>query len=317
MVSLHMAGTYVLLYYLWPKVLKHKKYFSFAGQVFALFGFLFLAGYIMTNLLFPLLDLLFHPNVDRARTNILWASTDRGLLSATKIMLIALVIKLLKYWWIKEKEKESLERQKIKAELKLLKAQIRPDFLFNTLDSICSQCESMSAKAPGMLIKLSDLLSYMLYDCDSPTVRLEKEIQMLKAYIDLEKVRQGDQLDVTVRVNAGSNALMITPLILLPFVDHSLSWCNHEDAEQSWISVEVVVEDDLFSMKLINGLPQDRSYHETSLEDVKKRLLLLYPNRHELKISVGREMLMVHLKLQLTRQGEQHHQLVAQLQLSS
>ena len=298
MLSTHIAACYILLYFLWPKFLGRKKYFSFASGVLMLFAFLFAGSYFITSIIFPFIDNLFLPNFERARKNIMWASVDRGLLSAIKILVVALVIRLIKYWWVKQKEKEKLEGEKLNAELQLLKAQIRPDFFFGTLENICQYAESASAKTPGMLIQLSDLLSYMLYDCEAPKVKLEKEIEMLKAYMELEKMRQGEKLDLTIQTYGETNGQMISPLLLLPFIDNSLSCCNHEE-EQAWISVEFTLEHNHFSMKLINGLPGKMTYDGSSLENIKKRLPLLYPNKHEIKINAEKEMLMVYLKLNL------------------
>ena len=97
---------------------------------------------------------------------IVWGSIDAGLINAIKVTLVAAAITLLKRWWLKQKEKERLEKEKINAELQLLKAQIHPAFLFSTLNNIISHARLASPKAPEMLIKLSDLLSYMLYECD-------------------------------------------------------------------------------------------------------------------------------------------------------
>lgn len=298
MVSIHFAACYILLYFLWPKFLRHKKYFSFGSGILILFAFLFAGSYFITTFIFPFIDNLFQPNIERARKNIVWGSVDRGLLSAIKITVVALVIKLLKNWWLKQKEKEKLEREKLNAELQLLKAQIRPDFLFSTLDNICHYAESASAKTPAMLIQLSDLLSYMLYDCETLKVKLEKEIEMLKAYMELEKMRQGEKLDLTIQIYGETNGQTISPLLLLPFIDNSLSYCNNAE-EQAWISVEFTIEHNHFSMKLINGLPGKIINDESSLDNVKKRLQLLYPNKHEIKINKEKEMLMAHLKLNL------------------
>jgi Histidine kinase len=306
MLSIHLLACYVLLYFLRPKFLQQQKYFSFTAGILLLFGFLFAAGYFISTFIFPLIDKSFIPNFDRARKNVVWASADRGLLSAIKIMVVALVIKSLKYWWIKQKEQEKLEREKLNAELQLLKAQIRPDFLFSTLDNICQYAESSSTKTPVMLIQLSDLLSYMLYDCEAPKVKLEKEIEMLKSYMELEKIRQGEKLDLTIQIHGEINGQMISPLLLLPFIDNSLSYCN-SDEEQAWISIEFTIEHSHFSLKLINGLPGKLIYNESTLENVKKRLQLLYPQKHEMKINTDKEMLMVYLKLELEETAQQEN----------
>ena len=300
LVLIHVAAVYMLLYYLLPKFGHAKKYLHFALGIVSWAVMLFAAAYACTQFIFPLIDHICAPNIERIRKNTLWAATDNGLLSAIKISMIAIAIKLIKYWWVKQKEKERLEREKLNAELQLLKAQIRPDFLFSTLDNIRQYAESSPAKAPGMLIQLSDLLSYILYDCEAPKIRLEKEIDMLKTYMGLEKIRRGTKLDLTIQSYGKTNGQMIGPLLLLPFIDNCLSYCNSEE-EQAWISVELMTEENYFSMKLINGLPGNMIYNESPLENVKKRLQLLYPGRHEIKINAEKEMLMTFLKLNLEK----------------
>jgi LytS/YehU family sensor histidine kinase len=191
----------------------------------------------------------------------------------------------------------------VNAELQLLKAQIHPAFLFNTLTNIMAHAKEASPKAPGMLIKLSDLLSYMLYECDEPKVKLEKEISMLKDYMALEKIRQGERVEMTFQLNGKLNGQLISPLLLLPFIDNSFSYCNHELVEQAWVNLDITLEGNNLSMKLINGLPSILTMtppeEEQQLANVQKRLQLLYPGRHELKINADQELLLVHLNLTL------------------
>ena len=164
--------------------------------------------------------------------------------------------------------------------------------------------------APEMLIKLSDLLSYMLYECDVPKVRLEKEISMVKEYITLEKIRHGDKMELTFQVNGNINGQMISPLLLLPFIENSFSYCSHELVEQAWVNLDITIDNASLSMKIINGIPAliatDASANSESLNNVQKRLHLLYPGRHEVKINAEHELLMVYLNLNLEEtSGEQ------------
>jgi LytS/YehU family sensor histidine kinase len=154
-----------------------------------------------------------------------------------------------------------------------------------------------------MLIKLSDLLSYMLYECDSPKVKLESEISLLQEYMALEKIRRGERLELTFQVNGEPKDLLISPLLLLPFIDNSFSYCNHEMIEQAWVNLEITVENRSLSMKLINGMPpgitDDEIKNEQVFDNVQKRLQLLYPGSHDLKINAEQELLMVQLNLKL------------------
>jgi LytS/YehU family sensor histidine kinase len=264
--------------------------------------------YFLYTLVYPFIDDLFNLHSAKANKTVLWVSIDAGLINALKVTLIAAAINLLKRWWLKQKEKEKLEKEKIDTDLQLLKAQIHPTFLFSTLNNIIIHARAASSLAPEMLIKLSDLLSYMLYECDAPKVKLEKEISMLKEYISLEKIRQGDRLELTFQINGKLNGQLISPLLLLPFIDNSFSYCNKEKMEHTWMNLDITIQDSCLFMKLITGMPTgpgDTLNDDESLINVKKRLQLLYPGKHELRINIEQELLMVYLNLNL-EEAEQH-----------
>ena len=299
----HLFFCYAIIYFFLPNYLSKKKYLHLLKGVLLLCALGVPLGYFLYSLVYPSVDRMFSLHLTEVNKNILWASISAGLIGSIKVTLVAVAITLLKRWWLKQKEKEKLEKEKIDTELQLLKAQIHPAFLFSTLNNIISHARMASPKAPEMLIKLSDLLSYMLYECDVSEVGLEKEISMLKDYMALEKTRQGESLEMTVQINGNANGKMITPLILLPFTDNSLAYCNDEHLEHAWINLDITIVDNNLSMKLINGLPVAKTGETNGdkqrLVNVQKRLQLLYPGRHELKIKTEQELLMVHLNLKL------------------
>ncbi len=231
-----------------------------------------------------------------------YASIFSGVINAIKIIIVATGIKFGKYWWQKLKEKEQLEREKITTELQLLKAQIRPGFLFNSLNNIYAFSMAASPRAPELLLKLSDLLSYMLYECDEAFVPLEKEIDMMKDYIALEKIRLEETIEMELSVTGDLKDKMIAPFLLLPFIENSFKQSS-DLTEQNWVNLDISVREDSFSMKIANGITSEndgsQSMSENGLDNVQKRLTLLYPQKHELKISREPEMLIVLLKIQL------------------
>ena len=298
----HLFFCYATIYFLLPNYLSKKKYWHLVTGVLILCTLMVPVGYFLYSIVYPFVDNLFGLHIAKPKA-IVYKSIDTGLVNAIKVTLVMAAITLLKQWWLKQKEKEKLEKEKINTELLLLKAQIHPAFLFNTLNNITSHARIASTKAPEMLIKLSDLLSYMLYECDAPKVKLEKEISMLKEYISLEKIRQGDRLEMTFQMNGNLNGQLISPLLLLPFIDNSFSYCNKEKMEQAWVNLDITIDDNNLSMKLINGLPigthDDIINEEDALVNVKKRLQLLYPGKHELRINNEQELLIVYLNLNL------------------
>ncbi len=306
----HLFFCYAVIYILLPNYLSKKKYWRLVTGVLLLCTLMIPVGYFLYSLVYPFVDDLFALHLAEQNKTIVYASIDAGLVNAIRVTLVAAAITLLKQWWLKQKEKERLEKEKINAELQLLKAQVHPAFLFSTLNNIISHARMASPKAPEMLIKLSDLLSYMLYECDAPKVKLEKEIMILKEYIVLEKIRQGERLEMTIQVNGKLNGQLISPLLLLPFIDNSFSHCNNKAMEHAWVNLDITIENNHLYMKLINGtqagIPGDMHNDEQALANVQKRLQLLYPGRHELRINADQELLMVYLNLNLeeTEQDE-------------
>lgn len=183
---------------------------------------------------------------------------------------------------------ERLEKEKLAAELKLLKSQINPHFLFNTLNNLYVLTLNHSEKAPLMVHKLSELMSYMLYDSNQAEVPLEKEIQYIKNYIDLEKIRYGERLEVILKIYGNLEKIMIAPLLMLPLIENSFKHGARNQLSEGWIHIDIEVENERITLKVENSKPNfQQEYSKTSgigLTNVKRRLVHLYPNRHSLQL---------------------------------
>jgi LytS/YehU family sensor histidine kinase len=291
-----------------PRYLVKAKWLKLTTGILLLCIIIVIAGYFVHGWFFPFVDAIFNNPPPKTSLPVLWSSISAGLLNAPKVVGAAAAIKLMKRWWLKQKEKERLEREKINTELQLLKAQMRPGFLFNALNNIYAYSLAGSPRAPEMLLKLSDLLSYMLYECDNPLVPLEKEIEMMREYIALEKIRRADSLEMEITVKGELTGKTIAPFLLLPFIENSFKQSNLM-TERPWINMQLKMEGDMFSMKLINGITQEvrrtQEEHGNGLANVQKRLNLLYPEKHELKASTEQEMFIVFLSIQLNGQEEE------------
>jgi sensor histidine kinase YesM len=303
-----MAACYVVLEFFFPRYLLKGKYLSVILYTLILAAAMTGLSYLLHQVMFPLGETKIIPFAKGVNSNNWWASIFAGPLSAMKIILAALAIKLVKRWWLKQKESQQLEREKINAELQLLKAQIHPGFLFNTLNNVYVYSMAGSPRASEMLLKLSDLLSYMLYECDRPLVPLVKEIQIMKEYMALEKIRLNDNLDMEVNIKGDPNNKLIAPFLLLPFIENSFKHCNAM-TEKCWISLEIKVEENAYLIKLINGISPDFNRHPdhygNGLVNVQKRLALLYPDRHQLKMNAEEEVFLVNLRIQLNEGSEE------------
>jgi len=299
-----MLACYAFIYFLLPRYLLKRRYFTFlAGTI--LLGFLLVESsrLIIVDLIPYIKTTVLNTPPDAIQKTPYWTIFSVGLISGIKIIAAATAIRLGKHWWFKQKEKERLEKEKIEAELQLLKTQIHPQFLFNTLNNIYSFAMVASPKAPEMLLKLSDLLSYMLYECNDREVSLEKEIKMLNDYMSLEKTRYADKLEMNIQVKGDATGEKIAPLLLLRFIENSFKQCASTLTAQPWINLEIQIENHLLDMKLMNGKPLEsltpENGEEDDLEQVQKRLELLYPRRHELKITEEPEIMLVSLQIML------------------
>ncbi len=210
-----------------------------------------------------------------------------------------MIIQFFKLWSIKQKEWLNAQQEKITAELQLLKAQVHPHFLFNTLNNIYSFSLDRSPKTPEMILKLSSLLSYMLYDCSSEEVRLEKEVEIMKNYIDLEKERYGEVIDISWNVEGDIKDRFIAPLMMLPFLENAFKHGTSEQVEKSWISVDISARQDALHLKIVNSKNEYAPYNANGIgiNNIKKRLELLYPGRYDLKMSDEGNFFVVSMQL--------------------
>lgn len=209
---------YPLAYWAIPKLLFKGRVVEFLMLLFlwAILG-IYLNGAYRTYLYVPLQEAIgfdFIPAKGKQAHSYLCMTT-----SAASPM----IIKFFKLWTLRQREWIKTQQERINAELQLLKAQVRPHFLFNTLNSIYAFSVAQSPKTPGLILKLSSLLSYMLYDCNSEEARLEKEIEIMKHYIDLERERGGGRIEVSWNVEGNVSNQFISPLLMLPFIKNRSS----------------------------------------------------------------------------------------------
>ena len=215
---------------------------------------------------------------------------------------LAVAIKLFKEWFRQREHALQAENEKVRIELESLRSQVHPHFLFNTLNNLYSLTLNSSPSASLVVAHLSDLLRYMLYECREGEVPVEQELKMLKKYIELEKLRYGDRLEVGFNVSETTSQLAISPLLLLPFVENSFKHGTSEQIDQCWINIHAHVENNSFIFQVSNSRPARavNAFGGLGLENVHRRLSLLYPERHLLTIMEDNEIYSVKLELKLT-----------------
>lgn len=217
-----------------------------------------------------------------------------------------MIIKFFKLWTVKQRQWMQEQREKTTAKLQLLKAQVHPQFLFNTLNNIYSASIDRAPQTPGMILKLSSLLSYMLYDCKTDEVRLEKEIEIMKNYIDLEKERYGTGIEVSWSVEGEVKDKLIAPLLFLPFLENAFKHATSEQVDKAWVAVDMSVNNGTLRCKIVNskGLSASQNHSGTGITNVQKRLGFLYPGKHELRINDECDFYVVTMQINLFPENE-------------
>lgn len=221
---------------------------------------------------------------------------------------IASTIFVISFQWVRnEREKKELLTQQMQTELKFLKSQINPHFLFNILNSLYALTLKKSDLAPDMVIKLSEMMRYMLYECNERIVPLEKEINYLRNYLDLERHRIGNKMEITLEVNGDMEDKYIAPLIFINFVENSFKHGGiMESGQKGWVRLTINIDEKDIHFKLENSkafrLKETKELMQSGgigLKNVRDRLNLVYGINYDLEITDGPEVYSVNLKLQL------------------
>jgi len=307
----HMFLAYSLMYFVIPRYLVKEKYLAASGWVILLFiATATLASSSGKYLISPVRDIFLsknlylpHPNRQQA----FYLSLLAGLRGGITIGGMAAAIKLMKYWYVKEQRNLQLQKENAESQLQLLKAQVHPHFLFNTLNNIYSYTQNTSPVASKLVTRLSDLLRFILYEASQPVVPLERELKMIRDYIDLEKVRYGNKLELDIQLPEKTSSLYIAPLLLLPLIENCFKHGTSNMLEQPWISLHINVQGTQMQMKLLNGKvsqPKEENYHGIGIQNVEKRLNLLYPEKYEMIITNDDEVFIVNLKIELEQKKE-------------
>lgn len=296
----HMVLSYGIIYLILPRFVFKGRYWL--GITSVIFLTVMVAGisHIVANYVITPIREAYHI---QSKPTALFFSLLAGLRGSMTVAGFAVAIKLVKLWYFKNVDNERLEKATLKAELEILKGQLHPHFMFNTLNSIYSLALKKSEHTAGTILKLSQLMRYMLCECDHTLVDLKREIEILYHYIELEKSRFTDRLDMVINMQGDFGGMRIPPLLLMPFVENSFKHGVNEMTEQAWISLDLRVEANQLKFKLMNGKPEtgDISGHSSyvGLVNVQRRLNLLYPGTHELRITQDGDIFIVNLMLQL------------------
>lgn len=300
---------YPFLYFILPRYVFTGKYIkaSFWILVFLVLTTIFSAGLLIYIPWHKVLWLssqreLFQGVDGPAKWMLAYLSAMQGALTATAL---AASFKMFKHYYVKNLRNMQLQKENTAAQMQLLTAQIHPHFLFNTLNNIYSQTQEESPKGSKMIMGLSDMLRYILYEGGKKMVPLNQELLMITEYINLEKIRYGNKLEVHVLLPDNTQNLYISPLLLLPFIENCFKHGTSNVLVHPWINLSIELKNTMLVMKLMNGKMQVRKDAIKSagigIVNVRQRLELLYTNKYDLQIREEDEVFVVDLKVELIK----------------
>lgn len=220
---------------------------------------------------------------------------------------ISSLLHFSKSWFLYKESETQLaktQKEKLEAELDALKSQINPHFLFNSLNSIYSLVLKKSDLAPEALIKLSDTMRYIIYESNEEKVSLQKEIDFIRNYIELQKLRVSNKDTLDFKINGEIKKHRIAPLLMIPIIENCFKYGIKGETETFYVSIKIRVEDHQLRLSTINNLGKIDNVERnrstgTGLVNLKKRLNLIYPKHHQLNINQSKDKFIVDLELDL------------------
>ena len=213
----------------------------------------------------------------------------------------AIAVKLFKMLLQKELQLQQVENEKLQTELTFLKDQVNPHFLFNALNNIYVQSRKRPKEASESILLLSDLLRYQLYDCAKDRVYLTSEIDYLKNYLELDKMRRS-KAEINFKIHGSAASKLVQPFLFSPFIENAVKHGMSMENE-STINIIFDITDTQIHFQIENSKPTMPVQHESGgigLGNVKRRLNLLYPDKHSLKIKEEQNFYRVDLKLNIS-----------------
>lgn len=304
-------AVYFNLYYLIPRYLVKSKYISYLlyfSITTVCTAVLIVTGYYLSAYVNHTTLLAQYGNGDFMHYFITYT-----LPSTLTSMFLAMSIKLTRNWIQSQKREHLLETQKLENELKFLRSQLNPHFLFNTINSIFVLIHKNPDMASEALAKFSNLLRYQLYECNENEIALSEELHYLENYIELEKLRlDSKNTELVTHLECPRwNDLTIAPLLLIPFVENAF---KHVSIRKDWLNrifIELTFDDATMKFKVTNSVSIEEKHGRQpingggiGLQNVQRRLNLIYGDRHQLNITQERQEFCVSLDINLHRQSE-------------
>lgn len=297
------ANFYFNVYFAIPRFLYKQRYAEYA--------LLFIGGVLLTALLRVPLAIYMNTHVFQVAKippvlNIFVASFLNILIWTAAIVAGKIMIDRFRF----QQYVEKIQQEKSKAELDFLNAQMNPHFLFNSLHSIYGHIDKNNGTARNMLLTFSDMLRYQLYDCNSDSIPLDKELTYIKNYVALQRSRKEEDLLVNLQVDNSIRGLTISPLLFISFVENAFKYVGNNERGENRIDISFTSENNRLIFKCLNTLDpipvQNTEHKGIGISNSKRRLALHYPGKHNLDIHENGEYYVVKLTIELN-ETEMHY----------
>ena len=298
--TISVIASYFFVYDLIPKYLIVKKYHQFA--LYSFYTAVFVTAAVLMTMAF---GFVFFFNLEFQKMPTLTKSSSVILVCVLLIIALASGLKILKHNYKSLEKNKDLENKFLQTQLQLkeqelrfLKMQIHPHFLFNSLNTIYGFAIAKADEAPEMILKLSNLLDYILYQVEKPKVLLTEEVNHLEDYISLEKMRFHDSLNVNFIKKNISDSVQIPPMLLIPFVENSFKHGVLVDGVLK-VDIQLKIENNCLLFQVENSsVINDDKDPGIGLQNITKRLEMLFPGKHSLEVKEKKNTFKVNLKIE-------------------
>lgn len=305
---IHIALCYINIYFLMPKLLFKRKYFLYAALMLTA---IFLMVLVKFNLTYYFISNEVWPEGPETINNLTLNYTIDMMIGELYVITFVTAIKLTLDYLKEHKRVASLEKAQLETELMFLKTQVSPHFFFNTLNNIHSLALEKSEKTSKIILRLSELMRYLLYETKSKRQPLQKEIMCIQNYLDLEKIRHDDLLEINMTISGDIHDKEIAPILLLTFVENAFKHGVNTNIGTVRIDIDFRIEENFLYFTITNPLPIEdiskNSFNHSSgigLENVKKRLSLGYNKKdYNLALNTINNKFVVQLKINVSLQA--------------
>ncbi len=301
---IHMVLCYINIYILMPKLVFKKKYLLYTIGIISSLFLMVVAKFYLT---YFLVSTDIWPEGPEIIHEITLNYTIDMMIGELYVITFVTAIKITTDWITEQKRVADLEKLQLETELRFLRTQISPHFFFNTLNNIYSLSIEKSNKASASILKLSELMRYLLYETKQKRQSLVKEIVCLQNYLELERIRYGDALNINMNVSGDIENKEIAPMLLLTFVENAFKHGANKNIGEVEINIDFKVEGEFLFFMVSNPVPAVSNKNKIAdisngigLNNVKKRLALGYKDDDfNLEITQGTERYVIELKIKV------------------